>query len=766
MTETSTQSGSRAIEPEAGRHSDRFRALAAKGRSIVEAGEDPQQGYEQIAALIITLPDIQSCGIFFNSAGLDNGSHSHCVATAGEHIVPDPSTIPDSDSAEVEVSRTTGTYKRPKFLPYHFITIISMGTPIGAIGVFAEDRLRPDVVDILRDLGHFAGELFERQHVERRLKNNLDKIEVLTELNQLIASGVGLDRTLRTLAREAAFRFTADCTLALLVDEAHSNLVISGSYGLPPKALPSQISLADSQIGRGLVLGGIISIPDLSVRSEPGLDFLRKFGINCIHTCGIETRGETLGAIIIGYRRSRFLNDHDGAMFEEFARGAAVAVANARSQAQLAAYTERLEEIVESRTADLAIQTARAEEASRAKSTFVANMSHELRTPLTAIVGYSSVLTDGLFGPLTTEQNDALKAITRSGEHLKELINEVLNLAKIEAGKDDPVPSAVELHPMLQQIHKLMMQTAVGKGVKLVPLALPPADQAGSAEGAAHEHAGPKLWVDSRHIRQIVINLMSNAIKYTPPGGSVTLRSELIGDKVKISVDDTGIGISQSHLEKLFDQYERGDNAYAREQVGTGLGLSLSKKLTEMNGGKLGVSSEVGKGSTFWILVPLAGTEFATQDAIITDDETRDEMPRLDGLNVLVVDDNQLTREMLKMIINSVGGNTFTAGSVPEAKQLLAQEQFDTALIDLALPGENGLRLIEHLRNHCSGPESSIPLIVVTACVFDADREQAMAAGASEFIAKPFKPATIARAIRELTVSSALSRRQGRGPAR
>lgn len=577
---------------------------------------------------------------------------------------------------------------------------------------------------------------------QQRLRHLEDKLEVLTELNRLIASGVNVERIVKTLAREAGFRFKAEVAMTLLLSETGHALEVRGLYGIPPKSAPKEIDLNDTSLRQVINFGGILSIPDLTTRSDHALGFLSDYNITCIHACSLDMRGEALGMMVIGYRQPMILEEAESSMFEEFSRGAAVAVANAKAQTRLTSYAEELEQLVASRTADLAVQTERAEDANRAKSEFVANMSHELRTPLTAIVGYSSVLAEGIFGPVNEQQREALVAITRSSEHLKDLINDVLDISKIEAGKQEADPENVELASLLSTVHKLMMQTAVGKSVKLVSLA-PNITQSKLS-----------LRVDPRHVRQILINLMSNGLKYTPTGGKVSMEVETVGDKVRIAVRDTGVGISPEHQAKLFDRYERGDNNYSRQQVGTGIGLSLTKHLVEINGGRIGVESELGKGSTFWILLPQADASAVNAESI---EDGNAPLTRLDGITVLIVDDNELSVQVLKHIVESMGATGFPAHSVAEAKSLVNEHFLDAALVDLAMPGENGLELISYIRQRDALRAQPMPVLVVSACVFESDRSAARMRGADLFVSKPFPPSEILRDIRKLTTEAAMS---------
>ncbi len=723
-----------------------FRELTLRVRSQIESGEEPSKLYATIANLVSGLPGVESCSLYLPSESKDSVGKSSLVGQAGQEVVPEAMESAAEKAARLVVHGDNRSRQSASTVNYHYTDIICLGAPIGSIGITSAVRPIQQVEECLTELAYYASVAFERQRLSSRLRNYLDRLEVLNDLNQLIASNIGLARTMKNLAKEVAFRFATDCAMTFILNESGEQLEIRGTYGCAPDAIPKTLELRDTILGRALRLGGIFSIPDLNAQAASGLHWLSALGVVSLHCCSLEAKGETSGVIILGFRRPMFLSESDNAMFEEFARGAGVAVANAKSQERLTSYTERLEELVQQRTADLAIQSARAEEASKAKSRFVANISHELRTPLTAIVGYSSVLADGVFGAVNDKQKDALTAITRSSEHLKELIDDVLNISRIESGKEDPKPGKLELIPLIQQIHKLMLQTAVGKGVKLLPLEL------------SESLKDVKLWVDARHVRQILINLMSNAVKYTESGGTVQIHAEILADKAQVSVIDSGVGIPQGQAEKLFERFNRGDDSYSRTQVGTGIGLSLTKHLIEINGGKIGVESAVGKGSRFWILIPLADATSAVVDEAVANIETEDETAKLlSGLNVLIVDDNMMTTQFLGTVIQRAGGTSHIAQSVAEARKILAEQSIDAALVDLAMPIESGLDLIKHVRQNLAEPQASMPLIVVSACVFDSDQEQALNHGASFFIAKPFRPREVVKTIRHFTTASALN---------
>lgn len=695
---------------------------------MLQNGEEPRRIYTAIVEEALAISGAKGAAIFLPAPRADE--NREMVSSAGQYI---PESQPNT-SRECPGRLLCGGPLR-----YQYTDIICLGAPIGSLALLSSKELPPKVLQQLNVLAHHAGVTFERQKLSNTMQLLLDRLEVLNELNQLIATNTSLQRVVKSLARESAFRFAADLALTFLLNEERTGLEPKGGYGCTADVLPPEVELETGLLAQVMRMGGYLSVPQLKNHTNHGLGFLEDLGIKAVDVCCLEVRGEPLGALLNGYRRETTLSRDDLTRFEEFAQGAAVAIANARTQERITAYTERLEELVESRTADLAVQTARAEEANRAKSQFLANMSHELRTPLTAIVGYSSVLVDGVFGEVNDKQRDALLAVQRSSEHLKTLIDDVLNLARIESGREQPEPTRIVLRDILQQAHKLMLQTAVSKGVQLQPLKL------------SEAMAKVCVYADAKHMHQIIINLMSNAVKYTPKGGKVWIEAETVSDKVKISVCDTGVGIPPQKLKKLFERFERGEDTYSKSQEGTGIGLNLTRHLVELNGGGIGVESTEGQGSIFWVLIPLATSD----SPVITEQEKTDVQTRLDGLSTLVVDDNKDTCEVLRHILLAAGAAVRTVNSVKEGIAALQEELFDIVLTDLAMPGQSGLSLIEHIRT-ANPPLSQLPVIVLSACAFDTDKQSALNAGASVFIPKPFRPVEIVKTVRQLTLTRAM----------
>jgi signal transduction histidine kinase len=240
-------------------------------------------------------------------------------------------------------------------------------------------------------------------------------------------------------------------------------------------------------------------------------------------------------------------------------------------------------------TEQLQEERERALAASKAKSDFLANMSHELRTPLNAIIGFSEVLMEPVFGELTEKQKSYVEDVLESGRHLLSLINDILDLAKIEAGKMELEPDMVDLQKLCQAALRLVSERASRHHIEL---------------SLDFEDRLKFVVADERKLKQLLFNLLSNAVKFTRDGGKVGVQASSEADSVLISVWDTGIGIPASEQEKIFHDFYQVDSSLVRSTEGTGLGLSLVKKIAELHGGKVWVESELGKGSQFFLRLP------------------------------------------------------------------------------------------------------------------------------------------------------------------
>ncbi len=285
---------------------------------------------------------------------------------------------------------------------------------------------------------------------------------------------------------------------------------------------------------------------------------------------------------------TQLLHDADGTPRCYLASGRDVTRRRAAEE-ELRLYRERLEELVAARTAELAVAKERAEVADRLKSAFLASMSHELRTPLNSILGFTTILLGGLAGPLVSEQRRQLGMVQASAEHLLELINDVLDLSKIEAGQLEVEWAQVDLGAVVTRVLESIEPLAARKQLAVSATIAP---EVGTV-------------VSDRHrVEQVLLNLLSNAVKFTAQG-SITVSCTLASDRVVTAVRDTGIGIREADVERLFRPFQQLEQGMARRYDGTGLGLSICRRLVELLGGEVWVESEWGRGSTFYFTLPV-----------------------------------------------------------------------------------------------------------------------------------------------------------------
>jgi len=401
-----------------------------------------------------------------------------------------------------------------------------------------------------------------------------------------------------------------------------------------------------------------------------------------------------------------------------------------------------LEEKVADRTGTL-IEARDAAERSRleavaanaAKSRFLAHMSHELRTPLNAIIGFAGILRQsaekGVVEPAETARQASI--IADSGGHLLALINDVLDLAKIEAGRVDARIEPLDLGEAVAGAVALLRAQAEARNITLIRMIPPDL---------------PELLGDERLVRQIFINLLSNAVKYTLPGGRVTVKAAKVGTEIVIATEDTGVGMTPDEVRIALDPYSRIDSAIARESEGTGLGLPIAKGLAEVMGGSLSIISLKGEGTTVTLRLPVA--PMAAQASTAAATATADALQALPppGLKILVVEDNLPNRELVTRLLTAWGQVLAFAGDGVDAAAQASAHSYDVILMDLQLPVLSGYDAIIRIRAaEMASGRKPVPIIAVTAHAFAEDRQRALAAGANGFVTKPLDEPALAAAI-------------------
>jgi signal transduction histidine kinase/CheY-like chemotaxis protein len=379
-----------------------------------------------------------------------------------------------------------------------------------------------------------------------------------------------------------------------------------------------------------------------------------------------------------------------------------------------------------------------AEDATLAKDQFIAQVSHDLRSPLSAIVGWVRLLRTGKANEAMTERG--LEAIERNASAQAQLVDDLLDVSRIVSGKLRLSPRAMELSDVIVEGVDTCRPAAKSKGVDLHVVLQRPSGS---------------VLADPQRIRQIVWNLVSNAIKFTPKGGHVQVLLQTADSKVRLQVSDDGQGIAAEEIPFLFERFWRAEGASRAEKTGLGLGLAITRSLVEMHGGTISaVSSGVGFGSSFIVELPLALTQAPPPVAMPgppRDSAQPAASDALEGVRCLVVDDDEDTRTMLALLLRAAGAKVEIAGSVASALQIAGGTPVDIVLSDVGMPGEDGYALIRQLRGHANAPLRRVPAVAVTGLSRPQDRVQLLRAGFQALLVKPVEPTELVALTASLT---------------
>jgi PAS domain S-box-containing protein len=387
---------------------------------------------------------------------------------------------------------------------------------------------------------------------------------------------------------------------------------------------------------------------------------------------------------------------------------------------------KRFEEI-RTRSAELEAQNRRIQEASRLKSEFLANMSHELRTPLNSIIGFAELLYDREVDPSSPQYLEFLQDILRSGRHLQQMINDVLDLAKVEAGKMELRPERVDVAQLISEVSNVLRGVAATKHIRVEAVVQPEARQG---------------TLDPSRFKQVLYNYLSNALKFTPEGGGVRVSATLEqSDMLCLTVEDTGIGIAEGDLGRLFVDFQQLEEGATKKHGGTGLGLALTKRLVEAQGGTVGVKSQLGKGSQFFALLPLhAPIGSGVLDHL--------KLGMTSGASaVLVVEDDARDRNLIIQALARAGYGVEAVGSGGQAIAACAARSFDAITLDLLLPDMTGLDVLHRVRTE--GLNQHTPVVVVSVVA-----ERGILAGFSvqDYLVKPVNGRDLIQAFKQARV--------------
>jgi len=377
---------------------------------------------------------------------------------------------------------------------------------------------------------------------------------------------------------------------------------------------------------------------------------------------------------------------------------------------------------------ELVLARTQADAANVAKSAFLANMSHEIRTPLNAITGMIYLLKRESTDPV---QSDRFGKMEQSARHLLSVINDILDLSKIEAGKFTIEERAISIDSLLANVRSILSDRAREKNITLT---------------IETEQLPPDLLGDPTRIQQAMLNYANNAIKFTEHG-SVTLRAANVEESeesvlLRFEVRDTGIGIDSASIERLFSPFEQADTSTTRHYGGTGLGLIITKKLAELMGGSAGVDSTPGKGSNFWFTARLRkGSPEPLHEARPVDDARETLRREFSGTRILLVEDDAFNQEIARLLLQDVGLEIDIAADGLQALELTANHRYPVILMDMQMPNMNGLDTTRAVREREHGRD--VPIVAMTANAFVEDRQHCIEAGMNDFISKPVTPADL-----------------------
>jgi GAF domain-containing protein/anti-sigma regulatory factor (Ser/Thr protein kinase) len=472
--------------------------------------------------------------------------------------------------------------------------LLREGVPIGTINI-RRTEVRPFSDKHVKLLETFADQaviaienvrLFkELEERTRELVESVEEMKALSEVGQAVSSSLDLTTVLETIVARAVDLSGTDCGVIYEYDEEAEEFNLRASHHMEVEAVEglraARIKLGEGATGQAALTRAPVQITDTLGQRDGSVSRLRpllnRLGYRSLLTVPILRDHQIMGGLTVWRRQVGEFEPEVVNLLQTFATQSALAIHNARLFREIEAKGRELEA------------------ANRHKSEFLANVSHELRTPLNAIIGFSEVLGERMFGELNEKQAEYTDDILSSGRHLLSLINDILDLSKIEAGRMELEVTTFHLPDAIENAILLIRERASRHGIKLDRVI---DDQLGDFTG------------DERKIKQILVNLLSNAVKFTPEGGQIRVQATLGDSAVIVSITDTGIGIAKKDHEAIFEEFRQASGNYAQKREGTGLGLTLTRKFVELHGGKIWVDSEPGKGSTFTFTLRISPRPF------------------------------------------------------------------------------------------------------------------------------------------------------------
>jgi signal transduction histidine kinase/ActR/RegA family two-component response regulator len=542
------------------------------------------------------------------------------------------------------------------------------------------------------------------------LASKVAQLEALREVGETVSSSLDLDEVLDLIVTNAVLLTGTDGGSIMEFDQEEQAFHVRTAYGSSDAMLAQlrriTISRESTLVGRTALERAPLVVPDLDdVALDPHLEILQQHGWRSVLAAPM-LRGDLLvGVVVIRRRSPGTFSSETVELLETLASQSALAILNARLFRELGTKTRELEV------------------ASRHKSEFLASMSHELRTPLNAVIGFSEVLLDRMFGELNERQEDYLHDIRNSGRHLLELLNEILDLSKVEAGQMVLEPTMFSVPSALEYGLALVRERAAAHGITLDL-------QVGEGVGV--------IEADELKFKQVLLNLLSNAVKFTPDGGTVSVAAERAEDGLVFTVTDTGVGVPLEDRERIFESFQQGGRGAPKEE-GTGLGLTLSRRIVELFGGRLWLEpGPDGRGSVFGFTIP------TPRDAV-----PLGTVPP-NGAAILIVDDDRASLDLMSAYLSGFANRVLRARDGVDALRQCRELHPTAVVLDIRLPRMDGWEVLTELKGDPG--TSSIPVIV--ASIVD-ERARGLALGASDYLLKPVRRDQLVESLRRVDALAA-----------
>jgi signal transduction histidine kinase/ActR/RegA family two-component response regulator len=546
-----------------------------------------------------------------------------------------------------------------------------------------------------------------------QLARKVEQLEALAEVGTAVSSSLDADEVLTTIVTHAVELSGTDGGSLMEYDEDTHLFGVRTAYGTSPSVIDAlratRIHVDETFVGRAALSRKAIQLPNLALTElDPHLQVLYDGGWRSLVAIPLVRQDHVVGALVVRRKMAGAFSDETCEMLSAFATQSAVALTNARLYQQL-----------ERQSVELAVASAH-------KSEFLASMSHELRTPLNAVIGFSEVLLERMFGELNERQEDYLQDILGSGRHLLALLNDILDLSKVEAGQMHldlttfPAPDALQYAMSL--VRERSVQHSITTHVDIAP-------DLGS------------ITADELRFRQVLLNLLSNAVKFTPDGGRVNVAASREATDLVVTVSDTGVGIQPEDQERIFDSFQQGGRSASKVE-GTGLGLTLTKRIVELHGGRLWLTSTPGAGSTFGFSIP---QDLAMMAPVPSPEQWRSLPPDDNRPTVVVIEDDASSSELVALHLAAAGLRPVIVRTGEEGLDAVHALRPAAVILDILLPGMDGWEVLSTLK--ADERTTATPVVVVS--VFPG-RGRGIALGASDYLIKPVAKDELIASIRQV----------------